>query len=276
MKILIAQLKGDETEMDSLFKETTQMEQDAGYDPGPPFIAYPSFEHYGDWLLTKGRYEEALIQFDRSLENRVNRSNALRGKLQALKALGRDEEALDCYNKALEIEPDDWMAWHHNKLKIQDIERNVETIFKSNNWQKGFEKLDQLFYFVINPKDSNTENIVEYINIIFHSTIELQLWQERVEKLVGIYYKYGVVSALSKGIVENIPQLMDDIISDRLARNWLEVWQTVAGEKEELSIALGMLKTAVEYKETKGDRRVLFQLPKEQRDILEPLVNQNM
>ncbi len=93
MKILIAQLKGDETEMDSLFKETTQMEQDAGYDPGPPFIAYPSFEHYGDWLLTKGRYEEALIQFDRSLENRVNRSNALRGKLQALKALGRDEEA---------------------------------------------------------------------------------------------------------------------------------------------------------------------------------------
>ena len=65
------------------------------YDSGPPFIAYPSFEQYGDWLLTKDRAAEALVQFDKSIENRTNRSKALRGKITALNMLDRGEEAAE-------------------------------------------------------------------------------------------------------------------------------------------------------------------------------------
>lgn len=86
---------------------------------------------------------------------------------------------------------------------------------------------------------------------------------------------YESKSALSKGIVNNIPNLMSEIVSDKLARAWLEIWQSIAGDKAELSIALRFLKTAVEYKETKGDRRVLLQLAKEEREILEPLVQKD-
>lgn len=69
------------------------LEEEAGYDPGPPFIAYPSFEQYGEWLLEQKRYEEALNMFDKSLLQRTNRTKALKGKLDALDALGKREEA---------------------------------------------------------------------------------------------------------------------------------------------------------------------------------------
>ncbi|MEQ9006969.1 MAG: hypothetical protein RLP12_03730, partial [Ekhidna sp.] len=69
------------------------LEGESSYDAGPPFIAYPSFEQYGDWLLQQERYEEALEQFNQSLYYRTNRNKALRGKLAALKALDKTEEA---------------------------------------------------------------------------------------------------------------------------------------------------------------------------------------
>ena len=53
----------------------------------------PSFEMYGDWLLEQGRYDEALAQFEVSITRRTNRTKGLRGKLEALKQLDRQEEA---------------------------------------------------------------------------------------------------------------------------------------------------------------------------------------
>lgn len=93
MEALIAMLKNNETKTEKHLKEATKLEASGTYDPGPPFIAYPSFEQYGEWLLSKGRAEEALTHFNTSLQNRTNRANALRGKIQALKMLGRSQEA---------------------------------------------------------------------------------------------------------------------------------------------------------------------------------------
>jgi len=95
MEALKAMLDNDDKVVEMHLKEATAIEATASYDSGPPFIAYPSFEQYGDWLLMKGRAAEALVQFDRSLENRTNRSKALRGKISALKMLKRGEEAAE-------------------------------------------------------------------------------------------------------------------------------------------------------------------------------------
>jgi len=57
------------------------------------------------------------------------------------------------------------------------------------------------------------------------------------------------------------------MFSNKAAQTWLQVWQEIAGEKPELEIPLRWLKTAVSYKETKRDRKVLLQLPKEERDL---------
>lgn len=99
MKSLIAQLNNNLTLAEKHLVAAAELERECSYDAGPPFIAYPSFEQYGDWLLDQKRFEEALEQFNYSLESRTNRGKALRGKLVALKALGNDEEA----NKVQEL-----------------------------------------------------------------------------------------------------------------------------------------------------------------------------
>jgi hypothetical protein len=93
MEALIAMLNNDDKAVEMHLKEAAKLEASGGYDSGPPFIAYPSFEQYGEWLLSKDRAAEALVQFDQSLENRTNRAKALRGKIKALTMLARGDEA---------------------------------------------------------------------------------------------------------------------------------------------------------------------------------------
>ena len=60
--------------------------------------------------------------------------------------------------------------------------------------------------------------------------------------------------------------------SNHTAQAWLEMWQNLAGQYDEFQVALNLLKVAVEYKINR-DRRVLLQLPQEERQILEELLN---
>jgi len=93
MNALMGMIAEDKDLVESELKAATALELASGYDPGPPFIAYPSFEMYGDWLLKQQRYEEAIDQFDISVTRRTNRTKGLRGKLEALQKLDRQEEA---------------------------------------------------------------------------------------------------------------------------------------------------------------------------------------
>jgi len=95
MEALKAMLTTDDEAVEMYLLEATKLEASGNYDPGPPFIAYPSFEQYGDWLLTKDRAAEALVQFDKSLNARTNRAKALRGKINALNMLDRNDEAAE-------------------------------------------------------------------------------------------------------------------------------------------------------------------------------------
>ncbi len=93
MQAILALMQADLVGAETYFQQAVTLEEEVGYDPGPPFIAYPSFEQYGDWLLTQERYEEALTLFEKSLAQRTNRVKALKGKKAALDALDRVEEA---------------------------------------------------------------------------------------------------------------------------------------------------------------------------------------
>jgi tetratricopeptide (TPR) repeat protein len=95
MKAMLTLLNDDEATAEEHMLAATKLESECGYDPGPPFIAYPSYEQYGDWLLSKGRAEEALAQFNTCLEGRSNRANSLKGKLAALKKLGKETQAME-------------------------------------------------------------------------------------------------------------------------------------------------------------------------------------
>jgi hypothetical protein len=65
---------------------------------------------------------------------------------------------------------------------------------------------------------------------------------------------------------------MSEMVSDKAAQTWLEVWRELVGDRPEFQIPLRLLNTAVRYRETKGDKRVLLKLPIEERELLKPLL----
>jgi tetratricopeptide (TPR) repeat protein len=95
IKSFQAKLSGDEAAYEEAISQATEMEAELDFAAGPPEIAFPSFEQYGDWLLRQGRFEEALEQFETSLMRAPRRSKALQGKLAALQGLGKSEETAE-------------------------------------------------------------------------------------------------------------------------------------------------------------------------------------
>ena len=78
---------------EDFLKKAVDLERESEYSFGPVDIAYPSFEMYADWLSEQGRHEDAISQYDMSLERAPNRRKALLGKKKALIALGKQNEA---------------------------------------------------------------------------------------------------------------------------------------------------------------------------------------
>ncbi|MCI4671817.1 MAG: hypothetical protein MRZ79_26985 [Bacteroidia bacterium] len=91
---LQALLQGNEELFEEKMKKATELENLSNFPTGPPRITKPSFEQYGEWLLTKGRYEEAKQQFETALARMPKRSKSLKGKYAALQGLNAKAEAV--------------------------------------------------------------------------------------------------------------------------------------------------------------------------------------
>ncbi|MEM6522917.1 MAG: tetratricopeptide repeat protein [Bacteroidota bacterium] len=111
MQAMHAMLLGNPKEAEHYFLEATSLEVKGEYAYGPPDVVYPSFEHYGYWLLEQGRYDDAIIQFDISLKRAPLRAMALKGKIRALEALGKMGEAAIIQSKLGEF-------WQLNNVHI--------------------------------------------------------------------------------------------------------------------------------------------------------------
>ncbi|MFE1744343.1 hypothetical protein [Coleofasciculus sp. H7-2] len=64
-------------------------------------------------------------------------------------------------------------------------------------------------------------------------------------------------------------------ISDKAAWAWLEVWRELTSDCKEFQIPLRLLNAAVSYRQTKGDPRVLLELPIEERNLLKQVLKIN-
>jgi len=67
-------------EAEAWLKRSTELEDSLSYSYGPPFIQKPTHELYAEWLMTNNRMEEAIHQYDLTLERAVNRKMALEGR----------------------------------------------------------------------------------------------------------------------------------------------------------------------------------------------------
>jgi len=61
----------------------------------------------GNSLLEESKFEEALAFFEQALLLNQNDPNLWNNKGVALRSMGRYEEAMVCFNKSLEIDPRD-------------------------------------------------------------------------------------------------------------------------------------------------------------------------
>ncbi|MEM6800879.1 MAG: hypothetical protein AAF696_05715 [Bacteroidota bacterium] len=95
MEAMKALLKGDQQAFEANMQKATSLEDQTDFPTGPPRITKPSFEQYAEWLVEKGRYEEAIQQFDKALSRMPRRSKSLKGKLAALKALNQSKEVVE-------------------------------------------------------------------------------------------------------------------------------------------------------------------------------------
>jgi tetratricopeptide (TPR) repeat protein len=249
------------------------------------------------WVLDKlKRDEEALVSCDKAIELDPNYAPSweLRGTL--LEDLKRYEEALISCDKIIELEPNDTRAWGMRGVVLADLERYEEALVSCdkaielgyqdssvflnraiailglNRWDEGIAALENAFQRFTLDNEADADDAKLIMHILFNSSNNVEIWRSRIKTLIELYHKHQVISTLGQGLVKSVPTLMSEMVSDKAAQTWLEVWQELASDYPEFQIPLRLLKAAVGYKETKGNKRVLFSLPIEERKLLEPLL----
>ncbi len=82
----------------------------------------------GASLNALGRYQDALICFDKTLEIDPYDATAWNNKGNPLDSLGRHQEALTCYCKAIDIRPQDSRFWSNKALALRSLGRSEEAL----------------------------------------------------------------------------------------------------------------------------------------------------
>ncbi|WP_293147002.1 MULTISPECIES: tetratricopeptide repeat protein [unclassified Microcoleus] len=242
-------------------------------------------------------YDEALASLDCAIELDANDAWAWANRGNVLYNLKRYDEALASYDRAIELKYDDRLVWVIRGYLLNNLKRYEEALISCdraielnyqdspvffnraiailglNRWDEGIAALDDAFQRLESDDEVSSKDAELIIRNLFANTHDTTISQTRITSLITVYEKHNHLSILGQGIVRNIPALMSEMVSDKAARTWLELWQETTSNYEQFQIPMRLLNAAVRYKQTKGDRRVLLELPIEERNLLEPLVS---
>ena len=86
------------------------------------------FHKQADDLYIKGKYKEALEFYDRALEINSKNGELWFDKGESLCGLGRYEEAVACYDRALELKPEDGHIWYGKGEALRNSGKYYEAI----------------------------------------------------------------------------------------------------------------------------------------------------
>jgi len=250
----------------------------------------------GAMLVNLERYDEALVSWDKAIELDSTHVDTWLKRGWLLGELGHYDEALVSWDKAIELDSTDADTWlergwllgelgHYDEAltscdkAIQLGEQSSYVLFNRaecllalKRWDEGYAALDDALERFAHADEPDTGDTTAIIRNLFNSTYDAAIWRSRITTLIELYDKHQVISALGEGLVKSIPALMPEMVSDKAARTWLEVWRQIVGDRTEFQIPLRFLNAAVRYRETKGDPRVLLELPIEERNLLKPLL----
>jgi tetratricopeptide (TPR) repeat protein len=195
-------------------------------------------------------------------------------------SLGLYEKALSSINNSIKLCHSDSRLLFQKAYILANLNHRIESIKLLNEFLL-------LNSDLLNAPDSYSSHLSEItylcqiareamksgaIDILLYIKKISQSWLKDSQSMLEIYARHNLLNDLSGGLVESIKAINEPSTSDHTAQAWLEMWQNLAGQYDEFKIALNLLKVAVEYKANR-DRRVLLQLPQEERQIIEELLN---
>jgi tetratricopeptide (TPR) repeat protein len=80
----------------------------------------------GNEMMVQGRFEEAVQHYDRAIEIRPDSAMAWHSRANALEALGNYNEALACYDAALDCDAGDAECWFNKGVTLRKLGRNKD------------------------------------------------------------------------------------------------------------------------------------------------------
>ena len=83
LRALKAWLQNDDKNAEKWFIYAIDKEKGSSYNFGPPSIQKPTNELYAEWLMIKGRHQESVDQYKKTLVRAPKRMLALEGMAKA-------------------------------------------------------------------------------------------------------------------------------------------------------------------------------------------------
>jgi tetratricopeptide (TPR) repeat protein len=166
-------------------------------------------------------WDKALTSLDKVIELDPNNASALLLRGWVLNIFGRYDEALASFDKAIAL----------GDQSSEVFLYRAEALLALNRWDEGIATLDEAlsrFAHADEPDIGDTDTAVIICNL-FNSTKDTAAWRSRIKTLIELYDKHQVLSALGQGLVRSIPVLMSEMVSDKAAQTWLEVWRKLTG-----------------------------------------------
>jgi tetratricopeptide (TPR) repeat protein len=215
---------------------------------------------YAACLCFSGHYEEAISSYDQVLEIKPDFHKAWNNRGIALASLGRYEEAISSYDQALKLKPDFPLA----------LEGGKQAILALSSWEKNHADLEQLLKTGQSPEPYYLENLIRKL---FPTPENAHVWQSQLTKLVNLCQTHNILTELSTELAKSSQILLSEIVSEASAVTWQQAWRTATVDLAQFQIPLRLLNAAVRYKQQPGDKRVLLELPTEERKIFQQILN---
>jgi tetratricopeptide (TPR) repeat protein len=208
-----------------------------------------------------GKWDELLVSLDKAIDLGVTDGTLHFFRGSALTGLGRYDEALTSYDRAIELDMEGLCV----------LFGRTECLLALERWDEGYAALDDALQRFADDMEHVAGHTKGIVCSFLTGMRKVGAWRSRLALLMELYDKHKVISTLGQGLVGSISALVSPMVSDAAAREWLEIWKELAGDRDEFQIPLRLLNAAVRYRETK-DRRVLLRIAVEERKILEPLL----
>ncbi len=241
-------------------------------------------------------FDEALASFSKVVELEPQNLKARTRLSAALIELSRCSEALEQAQRAVEISPDESEAWVLKGTALAGLEqyneslqslnkaislgenasfvhfKAVELLFALDRWREGAARLDEALDRFARSENPNAGDTRALIRFLLPGLSVPRILHLSIKVLLLIYLKHGMLSALGRGLIECIPDVLSSkALSDADAGLWRDSWQMMAEQYPEFRLPLRLLDSAVRYRVTR-DLQVFMDLTQEERALVEPLV----